>query len=313
MGTSGYHHAQPSHTPVSHHQYISSPSHCHNWHPLHNEGQGCCHVHGSLSHYHEPHRPPFLPTCHAGVTTPTHPHRKLLPQSPLSSYAQRLPAFPEHQGHCQLEFSSPLGEDGMVLSTKLVPSSFLLAHLTGPSADPQPMEHQHLHSPNAASQVQMLVGSPRVPSMHQVQSQDLPAVGQLNPNASISTLQQTQRQTQPTVSVEVEEDVSVESKSKIALRRSSCLRYFTDTDDSQSEQDVGDKLSAAVRQKKGQVSRKQVDEHCVQQIGDVEVEEPVSDVPAEEEAILEDAILTQPTGTKVPPSGRDSRKTVHPL
>ena len=158
----------------------------------------------------------------------------------------------------------------------------------------------------------MLVGSPRVPSMHQVQSQDLPAVGQLNPNASISTLQQTQRQTQPTVSVEVEEDVSVESKSKIALRRSSCLRYFTDTDDSQSEQDVGDKLSAAVRQK-GQISHKQADEHCVQQIGDVEVEEPVSDVPAEEEAILEDAILTQPTGTKVPPSGRDSRKTVHPL
>ena len=118
---------------------------------------------------------------------------------------------------------------------------------------------------------------------------------------------------QPTVSVEVEEDASVESKSKIALRRSSRLHYFTDTDDSQSEQDVGDKLSAAVRQKKGQVSHKQVDEHCVQQIGDVEVEEPVPDVPAEEEAILEDAILTQPTSTKVPPSGKDSGKTVHPL
>ena len=117
---------------------------------------------------------------------------------------------------------------------------------------------------------------------------------------------------QPTVSVEVEEDGSVESKSKIALRRSSRLHYFTDTDDSQSEQDVGDKLSAAVRQK-GQVSHKQVDEHCVQQIGDVEVEEPVPDVPAEEEAILEDAILTQPTSTKVPPSGKDSGKTVHPL
>lgn len=111
--------------------------------------------------------------------------------------------------------------------------------------------------------------------------------------------------------------LDIRPNTKIAPSRLSCLSYLTDTNDSQSEKDVGDKLSSAVRpvkmMKKGGVSCNEPDEHCGWQTGSEEVEEAAPDVPVEEEAILEDTIPTQPTSTKVAPCGKDSRKMVHSL
>ena len=87
------------------------------------------------------------------------------------------------------------------------------------------------------------------------------------------------------------------SETKVAPRRSSRLHYFTDSDESQSEQDDEDMRPTALRSVKTGQEKERVKEHCAQQIGGVKVEEAVLDVPANDEAILEDALLTRPTRT----------------
>ena len=104
-----------------------------------------------------------LPHYHSGVATPTqHPHSYQLQHSPLSSYAQPLPASPEHRLPPQVEFSSPLGENSMIGS-----SCFLLVHPTAPCPDSQHNETQHFCPQNATLQMNPLEDSVHASSVLQ--------------------------------------------------------------------------------------------------------------------------------------------------